>query len=438
MIRLHPIPDANHTCPHCQVRLEVKGWYIPGMRCLADLKCPRCGHDFYGDLPAGHGLYYPMLLERDTGIVHDRYGVNWFADWLRSSYGNRVNSPVELSVEEFRPPKKPVLLNCLDVLYGHCLLKLLNTQYYLDHYPDLDLVVLVPRFLRWMMPDGVSAVWTVDLPLGRGIEWNDWLASQIRSRIRPLGECWLSMALSHPHPEDFDIERFTRVHPFAVDEWAEALETPTVTYIWREDRVWRRASQNGHLRRLAQKLKGGMDLVPHPLHEQRKQVAALAQALRQTFPKIDFAVAGPHPSGGLPGWIADLRTLEISEQVERAWCERYARSHVVIGVHGSNMLLPSAHAGAVVELVPADRWGNLIQDILVGARDVREAMYRYRFLSVDSSATIVAEIAASLLRCSPNALLNFNRPWSDHEALRSNPWLIEERRREMRERLADL
>jgi len=150
MIRLHPIPDADHTCPYCQVRLEVRGWYIPGMRNLADLKCPQCGRKFYGDLPVGHGLYYPMLLEPDTGIVHDKHGVNWFANWLRDSYANRVNSPVKFTVEDFRPLKRPVLLNCLDRLYGHCILKLLNAQYYLDHHSNIDLIVLVPRFLRWM------------------------------------------------------------------------------------------------------------------------------------------------------------------------------------------------------------------------------------------------------------------------------------------------
>jgi len=438
MIRLHPIPDADHTCPYCQVRLEVRGWYIPGMRNLADLKCPQCGREFYGDLPAGHGLYYPMLLERATGIVHDEHSVNWFANWLRDSYANRVNSPVKFTVEDFRPLKRPVLLNCLDRLYGHCLLKLLNAQYYLDHRPDFDLIALIPRFLRWMVPDGVAAIWTVDLPLKRGIEWNDWLANEIRSRIEPLKECWLSVAFSHPHPEDYDIVRFTQVCPFPIEEWDKRLARPTVTFIWREDRVWQSQSRYGHLPRLAQRLKRKLGLPQYPLNEQRRRVVALAEALRRVFPKLDFAVAGLGHPGGLPNWMADLRTLEINEHVERAWCERYSQSHVVIGVHGSNMLLPSAHAGAVVELVPPERWGNLIQDILLEIRDVREIMYRYRFLPLDASATTVAQVTASLLRYLPSALLNFNRPWCEHAAVQKNPWLIVERRCQIARRLAEL
>jgi hypothetical protein len=438
MIQLHPVPDAQHRCPYCQVPLTVHGWYIPGMRNLAALRCPQCKREFYGDLPAGHGLYYPALIEQSTGIVHDEYGIKWFARWLRESYANRVDISVDFSVEELQETKRPVLLNCLDKLYGHCLLKLLNAQYYLDHCPDFDLIVLVPRFLRWMVPEGVAAIWTVGLPLKRGIEWNDWLAAEIKRQIEPLEACWLSVAFSHPHPEDYDIERFTQVRPFPIDEWATRLKRPMVTFIWREDRVWRDVSRYGRFRRLAQKLKRRLGLVQPPLDDQRQRVIALAQALHQAFPKLDFAVAGLGRPGGLPNWIVDLRTLEINEHVERAWCERYAQSYVVIGVHGSNMLLPSAHAGAVVELVPAKRWGNLVQDILLTTGDVRGIMYRYKFLPLDTSATTVAEVVASLLRSLPFVLLNFNRAWCDHEALQSDPWLIIKRRREITERLAGL
>lgn len=438
MIRLHPIPDVDHSCPYCQVRLEVRDWYIPGMRNLADLRCPQCYREFYSDLPAGHGLYYPMLLDRATGVVHDAHGVNWFAKWLGDSYVNRVNSPVEFTIEDFRPLKQPVLLNCLDRLYGHCLLKLLNAQYYLDQRPDLDLIVLVPHFLRWMVPEGIASIWTVDLPLNQGIEWNDWLASEIKQRIERLEICWLSLGFSHPHPEDYDIERFTRVRPFPIDEWDIRLKQPMVTFIWREDRVWEKLCRYGRWQRLTRGLKRKLGLAQHPLHEQKQRVGALAQILPQTFPQLDFAVAGLGQPGGLSHWITDLRTLKINKDVERVWCERCAQSHVVIGVHGSNMLLPSAHAGAVVELVPTERWGNLVQDILPTAGDVREVMFRYRFLPLESSVDTVAKVTVSLLRDLSKVLLNFNRPLCDHQRVSEDPWLIVKRRGEIKEKLEGL
>ncbi len=173
MIRLNPLPESQHYCPFDNTRLNVLDWYIPGMRNLADLQCPKCSRKFYGVLLAGQALYTPLLLDKNTGNIHDPHNVKWFADWLRQSYANRNDEPLDFESEEFRPLRTPLLLNCLDTLYGHCLLKLLNALYYLDQRPDLDLVVLVPKSFRWMVPDGVAAIWTVDLPLRRGSEWND-------------------------------------------------------------------------------------------------------------------------------------------------------------------------------------------------------------------------------------------------------------------------
>jgi hypothetical protein len=113
-------------------------------------------------------------------------------------------------------------------------------------------------------------------------------------------------------------------------------------------------------------------------------VSALAEALRRDWPTLDFAVAGLSGDGGdgaFPAWVRDLRRPSVDEDAERRWCARYAESHVVVGVHGSNMLLPSAHAGAVVELIGPERWGNFTQDILFrDSGDCRELLFRYRFL----------------------------------------------------------
>lgn len=417
MIRLHPIPEVNHSCPYCKIQLETKDWYIPGMRNLADMICPDCHRGFYGDMPAGHGLLYPMLIEKDTALVHDIYGVSWFADWLKQSYAKRSNEPLEIVVEEFKPAKKAILLNCLDTLYGHSLLKLLNVQYYLDHTPDFGVIVLIPRFLRWLVPDGVSAIWTVDLPLNRGIEWNDWLANEIQERIEKLDECYLSLAFSHPHPKDFEIERFSRITPFPLDQWAERFsQRPTVTFIWRDDRTWKRSRSYiaERIRSVLRLLSGNSMDMFSDVSDQKRQVILLAEQLRNKFPSLDFAVVGMGKSGDFPDWVTDLRFSKIDEAVERSWCERYSISHVVIGVHGSNMLLPSAHSGSVVELLPIDRWGNMIQDLLLKVTDSREAVFLYRILSIETSAKNVAKCVTSLLQDYPSMLVHMDSAWCDH------------------------
>ncbi|HZI16999.1 MAG TPA: hypothetical protein VEY09_00240 [Pyrinomonadaceae bacterium] len=401
MIRLHPHPEAEHDCPHCRVRLGVSGWLMPGMRALADLRCPACGREFYGDLKTGQALYTPMLLEKDTGAVHDAHGVGWYAGWLRDSYARRTDAPVPFSVRESRAVRRPVvLLNCLDTLYGHSLLKLLNAQHYLDRRPDVDLIVVVPDALAWMVPDGVAQTWVVGLPLRRGTEWNDWLAREIRRRVETFGSVSLSTAPSHPRPVDYDIERFTRVRPFPLEEWGARLLRPRVTFAWRDDRCWevprdRSAAQRpGGIRRLTRRS-------PAAPAGQASLVSELAEALRAGRPALDFAVAGLAESvsrGEFPPWVEDLRSTGVSEETERRWCLLYAGSHVVVGVHGSNMLLPSGHAGSVVELLGPERWGNFTQDILFRQHDdCREMFFRYRFIPTTTPPREVAGLVESLL-----------------------------------------
>jgi len=399
VIRLHPLPEAEHDCPHCRRPLEVSGWHIPGMRNLADLRCPACGREFYGDLAAGQALYTAMLLEKESGVVYDKHSVEWFAAWLRDAFVHRTDTPVTFNVEKRLPITRPVvLLNCLDTLYGHSLLKLLNAQYYLER--DVDLILIVPSFLAWMIPEGVAQVWIVGLPLERGTEWNDWIAREIHQRAEAFETVNLSLALSHPNPRDYNLERFTQIAPFPLEQWKARLERPTVTFIWRDDRTWHSRAETSPAS-VYRKLRRGRQ--SDSLVAQGSLLAALAEVLRSEWPTLDFAVAGlseVKDSDGLPTWVQDLRSSTMDEDNERRCCERYASSHVVIGVHGSNMLLPSGHAGAVVELIEPERWGNFAQDILFRecGDDCREMFFRYRFVSAATRPAEIAQLVSLLLK----------------------------------------
>jgi len=417
MIKLHPIADANHVCPYCHIPLRIIDWYMPGMRCLADLHCDQCRRDYYGDLLSGHGLYEPLLLDKSTGeVVYNPTHNAWWEQWMSDSYANRTDTPLPFEVKSFRPLRsEAVLLNCLDTLYGHCLLKLLNAQYYLDHHPELDLILIIPRMFAWMVPQGVAEVWVVDLALKRGIEWNEWLADQIHQRVELLEKCWLSVAYSHPHPRDFQIERFTSVQPFPLEAWSMRLAHPVITFIWRDDRVWDRGWRRTLPQRAVYRLRRELHLTHPPLMRQKQNVIKLANALRKALPTLEFTVVGLGKPGDLPSWIQDHRQQKIDEKTERAWCALYALSQLVIGIHGSNMLLPSAHAGSVIELMPP-RWGNIVQDLLLREIDSRDALFRYRILPQTTSPHLTALIAVSLLQAYGDMRTRMGADYLDHAA----------------------
>jgi hypothetical protein len=209
------------------------------------------------------------------------------------------------------------------------------------------------------------------------------------------------------------VERFTRVRPFSIREWEKTLDRPTITFIWRDDRIWC-GTRAENIMKFLKKIGRRVGLFQNMTFMQKRRVIGLANAIKRDFPGMDFAVAGIGSPGGLPEWITDLRTMKIDGETERRWCERYAKSHVVIGVHGSNMLLPSAHAGTVIELLPFDRWGNMLQDLLFRDIDGREMLYLYRLIPCSASPGEVAGSAMSLLNIHDIAMLQMGKDHCKH------------------------
>ena len=128
-----------------------------------------------------------------------------------------------------------------------------------------------------------------------------------------------------------------------------------------------------------------------------------------------MTVAGIGRQGSFPRWIEDLRVDKIdSGDVERALCRIYSESRVVIGVHGSNMLLASGHAGMCIDLMPEVRWGNVAQDMLFASdepadADLRLSAFRRRFIDVGAPPRLVAAIAILALRHHARAERSFVR-----------------------------
>jgi len=292
---------------------------------------------------------------------------------------------VKIIVEKFRTFSKVVILNCIDSLYGHSLLKLLNAERHLQPETDIGLVVIVQSFLRWMVPKGVAEIWTVELPLNRARNYYPDLNESINKECGRFDEIYVSRA--HAHPKKYDVSKFTGVdrHDFNDRDFR-------ITFVWREDRLWCEYRFFGMLPMKSKWLKG------ISLFSQNRNVRRLFLALRRAFPQAVFSVAGLGRGTRFPSWIDDRRVDRFSEDGERQTCKIYSESRLVIGVHGSNMLLPTAHGGMAIDLMPLDRWGNFAQDILYPMEDLRLSAYRFRCLPSSIDVKLLAHIAEQQLR----------------------------------------
>ncbi|TRW17196.1 hypothetical protein [Glacieibacterium frigidum] len=362
--------------------MTTLGWYMPGMRQLARARCEPCARDWFIDLPVGQGQFSPVALDASTGETVDPACVTWWSDWLRDAHRQRSDASPAFHIRQHHPAtRQVVVLNCIDVLYGHALLKLFNVQRYLDA-GQVDVVAIVQPCIAALVPDGVAETWVVDLPLRDGAMWSDRLARDFAAQMTRFPGVAFAAAQSHPHPSTFSIENFSRVRPFDPASWSEL--PPTLTFIWREDRLWLPGLPRFTAR-----------------HHQTRAVIDLLTMLRRRLPALDVAVAGIGAPGGLPEWIADHRVPKPYAASDRDWLARYAESHVVVGVHGSNMILPSAHAGSCFELIGGDRSGNFLQDIVFNGSDPRDLFFRTRFMPIETSPAALAESIAFVIERYP-------------------------------------
>lgn len=404
LIPIHPVPAAAGTCPRCESeRVEVLGSVWPGINVMARCRCGACGLFFYRDLPYGFAIDHPMTIGEDGTLFHGER----LPEWIREPFMKGFNGPNEAAVDierrVYREADRVVVLNTLDFLYGHVLLKLYNALHYLDQHPDLGLIVVVPRMYEWLIPEGCAEAWIVDLRLGGIQGWHKAIDAFVQERLPTYAEVHLAKGYSHPDMTGADISRFTRVKAFDTEQFNAV--PPHITFVTREDRLWFRSPLRKFLFRGFNKvgLRGLARWVG--VKGQDRLVQRAMARIRQVLPQASFSIVGlGSPGLGAPG-VEDLRTRRMNVDTELDWCRAYGASQVVIGVHGSNMLLPTALAAACVEILPEQRYENIVQDVTVRYSG-RAQLFHYRFVSEFITPAGMARLVRSLFRDRPVFMRN--------------------------------
>ncbi|WKZ65112.1 MAG: hypothetical protein QY325_10100 [Flavobacteriales bacterium] len=397
LVPLKPRPFAERACPKCgSTAVDAVDVAFPGIHVLGDYACRDCGYRFYHDMPVGFAVDYDVAIGKADGTLHNPKDVDgWVHGPLMSGFRAPSDEEVRIERRVIRPCKRVVLLNTLDFLYGHVLLKLWNATYYLEAHPDLGLVLLVPRAFAWLVPKGAAEVWVVDQRLGKAHGWYRSIDRQVKAFLKDYDEVFLGRGYAHPDKTAIDIARYTGVEPFPLEDYATAPKR--ITFVLREDRLWYRTPLHKLMHRALRRI--GLRRLADCFFlrdQQRLAMGALAR-IRLAVPGVRATIVGLGDPSLVPTGVTDLRTRRIDEQVERAWCSAYAGSQLVVGVHGSNMLLPTALAAGCIEVLPRDRYINLAQDVAVRYNDVMQ-LFLYRFVDEFATSADVARHAVSMLR----------------------------------------
>ena len=400
LVPLKPDQFADFACPDCDAhRVEANGSVWPGIHVLGDYRCTVCGFEFLRDLPVGFAVDHPMAIGKKNGeLFNPTEGEIWIHEPLLESYRSKSDAPIAIEHIVNEECDRVVILNTLDYLYGHVLLKLFNAQHYMEKHPDLGLVLILPRMYAWLIPEGVAEVWLVDLPLGKAHGWHIAIDAFVQQQLPRFTEVYLGKGYAHPEFVPIDITRFSRVRPFQIEDFAKAA--PHITFVARTDRLWFANAVNKFLYRALNRIGAKQSFGVWYVHRQTALILRTMRLIQRSLPEVRFSVVGLGEPGGFGNLATDMRTNRMDASIEKRWCEAYAKSWIVIGVHGSNMLLPTAHAAGLIEILPHDRFGNIVQDVCVRHAD-RLQLFLYRFVDEFVSPRTIARNAVSMFRDFP-------------------------------------
>jgi hypothetical protein len=249
--------------------------------------------------------------------------------------------------------------------------------------------------MKWLIPsEGIAEVWTVKLGFSKLYHYYPELSNKINFEINKFKNVYLSAGYVIPTNENIKIENFTKIKPY---DFSTPPKEPRVTFIWREDpgRVMVRCI---YLVKFFQKI--GFKRILLPL--QYIKIIILFYLLKKKLgSNYQFTVSGLGSYGKMPSFIHDKRVENFNGNTESELCKLYAESALVFGVHGSSMLLPSAHAGMTISLMPSKRWGNYQEDILLVEEDPRLALFQKRILPLNLSIFDIRDIIIDMI-CSRN------------------------------------
>jgi hypothetical protein len=393
MIQIKPYLPESPLC-ECGGILNFSGYVWQGLHTCKRFICNNCKEIVLESIPVNQSFLQQYRYYLNKGIVKDINNKivsgNWYSEKL-ISIAAPVKDDVDFDVRIINKYDKVIILNTLDYVYGHSLLFFLNLQRILQQHNELGIILIVQPMLKWMIPESdIAEIWTVNLGFRNFNHYFPDLSDKINLQLDRFSLVYLSKGHIIPTNQNIEIERFTRIKPY---NFISASVQPEITFIWREDpdRLWIR---NYYLLKGCKKLGIGKILLPIHLLRVKLIFRLLKKRLGK---KYSFSVAGLGKSGRLPSFVNDRRVQTFDDESEKKLCILYSQSILVFGIHGSSMLLPSAHSGMSVSLMPSKRWGNFAEDILFTEHDVRLSSFQRRIISLNISIFDLRDILCDMV-----------------------------------------
>lgn len=366
------------------------------MHTLSEYHCQTCTTRFYQTLPIGHDLLFPMQLATDgtQSFVHPR-AKNWLAEPLIQSIRNSEPKSFSIVKKVNKACMQVIIVNCLDTCFGHVFTKIWNTYTLLENKKDYGIIAIVPERCTWLVPEELAEVWSVSIELKDCAQTIGGLDEFVKTQLQRFEKISLSPTFTHlDHTKYIDFEKVLKRPRFDLKEFSTSA--PQITFILREDRFWLNSKVLDLCFKASRKFKLEPLLKPILIWRQNALFKQTSQKILKSLPQAQLKSTGLGNSGKLFHPIDDHRTDHISETTEMEWNGIFAKSHIVIGIHGSHMLIPSGLAAGFINIVPRYKIGHLVEDTVLPYTN-RLLQFMGRFLDEFSSPDLVSQHAISMI-----------------------------------------
>lgn len=406
MIQLYPPNKASIDIqPIKNGELTDIDYDFSGIFFLVKLKMKDDYATYYKTLPYGHASKYPMHFSTDRLFTESVQNTPfWFKKPLLGIFNSLNENDLEIYKEKLRPTgKRVILLNCLDTCYGHVFWKMLNSSRHLKHDPDLGLILIIPENFTWLVPEGVAELWVIKGKLNQLGGRISNLDGFIKREKERFDQVYLSKAFVHLDHQSTDFKKYHKTTKFRLKNFA--AQQPCITFNLREDRFWLPNKLDEFLFKVGVKMNWQQTFKPYFILKQNRLINSMANKLNKLLPGIQLYATGLGNSGKLMPIINDRREKRPDNDTEFEWCEIYAKSHIVVGVHGSNMLIPTSLSAGFIDILPDYKIDNLVEDVAFSGSS-RDSLFLGRILSATATPGLVVKHLVSMINIYPQLYQN--------------------------------
>ncbi|MCH6236495.1 hypothetical protein [Cognataquiflexum rubidum] len=320
----------------------------------------------------------------------------WLAEPLIQSLIQKDAKVFKIEKQVNREFDKVVIVNCLDSCFGHIFSKVWNTYTLIENKPDWGIIAIIPERCKWLLPEDIAEVWSVSIGLKQCDQTIGGLDEFVKDQLSRFEKISFSRTYTHlDHTKYIDMGKVLKIPRFNLGNFLTTA--PQITFVLREDRFWLNSHLMDFLYKASRKFKVEKLIFPLLLWRQRQLVNQTGKMIFDSVPNAKLSCTGLGTSGKFLDLMDDHRVDHILSETEIRWNAIYSKSHLVIGVHGSHMLIPSALAAGFVNIVPRYKIEHLVEDTVLPYTN-RMLQFLGRFLDEFSSPKLVSKHISSMVK----------------------------------------